>query len=204
VATEDTKAQLIDAAAAAFAESGYDGTRVADIARAAGLTTGAIYAHYGNKADLLLEALRARSEGALAELLYEQSGLSVLDTFASLGRRIMRPIDNSLPLLLEALCASRREPQLAEVMSSRLNNREARTAQLISTGQQTGEVDESLAPSAIARLVTLIALGSLMSRAIDLEPVTDADWSAVITRIVDSARPTASTSSSRTTERQEP
>ncbi|HEV8063904.1 MAG TPA: TetR family transcriptional regulator [Acidimicrobiales bacterium] len=202
VATKDTKAQLIDAAAAAFAESGYDGTRVADIARTAGLTTGAIYAHYGNKADLLLEALRAHSEGALAELMSEQGGLGVLEVLSNLGRRIMQRTDSSLPLLLEALCASRREPQLADVMLARLGGREARTAALIRAAQETGEIDPALAPPAVARLVTLIALGSLVSRAIPLEPIADDDWSAVITRVVDSARP-APAAISPTSERQD-
>ena len=37
---------LIDAAAEVFAERGYDGAGVAEIARRAGVTTGAIYSRY--------------------------------------------------------------------------------------------------------------------------------------------------------------
>ena len=43
---DDTTARLLTAAAEVFAEKGYDGAGVAEIARRAGLTTGAIYSRY--------------------------------------------------------------------------------------------------------------------------------------------------------------
>src|SRR5438105_3425195 len=51
--------RLIDAAGEVFTEQGYDGVRVQDIARRAGLTTGAIYANFRNKAGLLLQTINA-------------------------------------------------------------------------------------------------------------------------------------------------
>ena len=53
---------LIDAAAEVFAERGYDGAGVAEIARRAGVTTGAIYSRYSGKSELLLEALNRSFE----------------------------------------------------------------------------------------------------------------------------------------------
>jgi TetR/AcrR family transcriptional regulator, cholesterol catabolism regulator len=44
---------VLDAAAGLFAERGYHGTSVRDIAAAAGLTPVAIYSHFASKADLL-------------------------------------------------------------------------------------------------------------------------------------------------------
>ena len=49
---------LIKAAAEVFAERGYAGAGVAEIARRAGVTTGAIYSRYSGKSELLLEALK--------------------------------------------------------------------------------------------------------------------------------------------------
>ena len=48
--------RLVEAATAVFAERGYDGARVGDIARRAGLTTGAIYSNFTGKAQLLAAA----------------------------------------------------------------------------------------------------------------------------------------------------
>src|SRR4051794_26346167 len=55
---DDTTTRLLIAAAEVFAEKGYDGAGVAEIARRAGLTTGAIYSRYSGKAELLAEAIR--------------------------------------------------------------------------------------------------------------------------------------------------
>ena len=48
---------LIKAAAEVFAERGYAGAGVAEIARRAGVTTGAIYSRYSGKSELLLLSL---------------------------------------------------------------------------------------------------------------------------------------------------
>lgn len=56
---ETTRQKLLDAATEVFLEKGYEGTRVAEIARRAGLTTGAIYGNFDNKSDLLTAALAA-------------------------------------------------------------------------------------------------------------------------------------------------
>jgi AcrR family transcriptional regulator len=53
----ETRDRLIEAAAEVFAECGYDGARTNQIARRAGLSTGAIYSQYGTKAELLLAAV---------------------------------------------------------------------------------------------------------------------------------------------------
>jgi len=52
---------LVDLAAELFAEQGYTQTSIRDVARRASLTTGAIYGHFRNKADLLVEAISNRT-----------------------------------------------------------------------------------------------------------------------------------------------
>ena len=51
--SDETRARLVDAAAEVFSERGYDGAGVQEIARRAGLTTGAIYGRFTGKAELL-------------------------------------------------------------------------------------------------------------------------------------------------------
>src|SRR6266496_1457488 len=67
VTAAETRERLLRAAADMFAERGYDGTRVADIAAAAGLSNGAMYAHFASKAELLVGALRAHGRRLLAD-----------------------------------------------------------------------------------------------------------------------------------------
>ena len=55
-----TRARLIETAADAFVENGYGATSVRDIAELSSMTSGAIYGHFTNKANLLGEAVRYR------------------------------------------------------------------------------------------------------------------------------------------------
>src|SRR2546423_15544582 len=63
-----TRERLIEAAAAVFAEKGYDRAGVQEIARRAGLTTGAIYGRFTGKADLLQAAIESRTNDELDDL----------------------------------------------------------------------------------------------------------------------------------------
>ena len=56
-----TRTMLVDLAAELFAEHGYMQTSIRDVARRGSLTTGAIYGHFRNKADLLVEAIHNRT-----------------------------------------------------------------------------------------------------------------------------------------------
>ena len=56
---EDARARLIDVAIKLFAEKGYEGTSVRDLATAAGVNVAAVSYHFGSKDELYHEALRA-------------------------------------------------------------------------------------------------------------------------------------------------
>jgi AcrR family transcriptional regulator len=60
-----TRAMLIELAGELFAERGYVETSIRDITRRGEVTSGAIYGHFRNKADLLAEAISARTEAEL-------------------------------------------------------------------------------------------------------------------------------------------
>jgi TetR/AcrR family acrAB operon transcriptional repressor len=62
-----TRAALIELAADLFSTQGYLQTSIRDIARDANLTTGAIYGHFRNKAELLAEAISSRTSTDLEE-----------------------------------------------------------------------------------------------------------------------------------------
>jgi AcrR family transcriptional regulator len=58
--TAATKAKILDAAQALFAEQGFEKTQLDEVAARAGYTRGAIYAHYASKEDLFLELMEER------------------------------------------------------------------------------------------------------------------------------------------------
>ena len=172
-----------------IATRGYEGARVSEIAAEAGLSTGAIYAHYSGKADLLCAALNRRGPDAVAGLLDAGRGGSVAGTLKFLGARLVSGVRTGRArirgdVLIESLAASRREPQVAEVLRESIGGREKRLAELIRLGQESGEIAASVSPEAVSRLCMLLALGSVVTRAIDLPaPPTD-DWETVIESLV--------------------
>jgi AcrR family transcriptional regulator len=69
---ELTRTALIDSARHAFAQKGYEGASLDEIAANAGFTRGAIYKHFDNKEDLFLAVMaefNVRMLGSFAELL---------------------------------------------------------------------------------------------------------------------------------------
>ena len=72
---EATHDRIVDAAARAIRRSGYDGTGVADIMKAAGLTHGGFYAHFASREAMLAEA--ADRAGGEAVALMQRVAASV-------------------------------------------------------------------------------------------------------------------------------
>jgi AcrR family transcriptional regulator len=58
---ELTREALLDAASEVFANRGYDGGTLEEIAATAGFTTGAIYSNFGGKQDLIMPVLDERN-----------------------------------------------------------------------------------------------------------------------------------------------
>src|SRR6516162_10382761 len=52
----ETRERILDVAATLFREKGFDGVGLADIMKAAGLTHGGFYKHFGSKDDLEAQA----------------------------------------------------------------------------------------------------------------------------------------------------
>ncbi|WP_029107744.1 TetR family transcriptional regulator [Mycobacterium sp. URHD0025] len=59
---EHTRNVLLDAAEEVFARKGFDGAALEDIAEVAGYTRGAIYSHFGSKAELFLAVVERQRQ----------------------------------------------------------------------------------------------------------------------------------------------
>ena len=182
----ETRQRVLDAAAGVFADQGYDGARVAEIARAAGLSVGAIYNHYGSKADLLAAVVERDSAEELGRLLAAGEPMGVLDLIAGQGRTLdHRP---AAPLLVEVIMAARRDPDVAANLVEQVRGREDLLADFVRFGQTAGEVVDDVDPAVVARFCLMLGLGSLVVRALDM-PGTDPDaWASFISRLVDGFR----------------
>src|SRR5713226_2073008 len=82
--SELSRKQLMTAAIDCFARLGYQGTSIDRIARAAGVTKGAVYYHFRDKEELLFEAVKDRVGGFEQQVLEEVTPAE--DALANLRR----------------------------------------------------------------------------------------------------------------------
>jgi TetR/AcrR family transcriptional repressor of uid operon len=188
-----TRDRLLQAAAEVFAERGYEGAAVSDIARRAGFTTGAIYSRFRDKAALLLEVVRSAIEteqtaavSAASAGIYEELG-DRFSTFAAplldeSGRR-----DRNL--VFEAHAAARRNPDVGAMLSDFQRNQFAALTQLVQDAQDHGEVANGVDPAVVAALFMSIPLGLVMLELTGVElPGPDA-WAALAGHMATALRP---------------
>ncbi|MGW0479216.1 TetR family transcriptional regulator [Nonomuraea sp. NPDC003214] len=198
VTAAETRKRLLRAAADAFAERGYDGTRVADIAAAAGVSNGALYAHFGSKAELLVAALRAHGPTLMADLFAAHPDEPITDLLVASGRRLPRRRDALGYLIVEALVAARRDEDVAGPMRDYVRERADWITRLVRAGQDAGELDPAVSPDALAHFCFLLAMGSALVTP-DQHAVDDGEWVALLTRLVAAITRTGSTSATEAT-----
>jgi AcrR family transcriptional regulator/ferredoxin len=192
VTAAETRERLLRAAADVFARRGYDGTRVADIAAAAGVSNGAMYAHFTSKADLLVAALRAHGRRLLADAFATDPDQSITDLLVLAGRWLPRRHDDRQQLLVEALVAGRRDEAVAGPMRVYVGERADWIATLVRVAQAAGDLDPALSPNALAHFCLLLAMGSALVTP-DLHAVGDEEWTRLLTRVAAGLAPATDT-----------
>ena len=177
--------RLLDAAADVFAERGYERSGVAEIARRAGVTTGAIYSRYSGKAELLLDAIDRRMGTELELLLSGGAGEhSAAEILADLGSHLVDDTVRGLDLFLDAVVAWRRDPELAERLRFRFGDEDARLAKLVDEAKSDGQFDPTMSTDAVVRLAHALGIGMTVSRALGLAMPSETDWSAIVDRLI--------------------
>lgn len=178
----DTRERLLAAAADVFAERGYDGTRVADIAAVAGVSNGALYAHFDSKAELLVAALRTHGQRLLADMIAADPGRPITELLLKVGRGLRRRRDPRGYLIVEALVAARRDKDVAEPMRDLAAERANWLTDLMREAQAAGEIDPALSPAALGHFCLLLAMGSALITP-DLHRIGDQEWADLLTRV---------------------
>lgn len=185
---DDIRRRLIDAAAEVFAERGYDGARVQQIAERANLTTGAIYNRFSGKSELLLEAADHHSEDLLPMLLDAElrtadvlaaAAAALVDSKPTLGRA----------LLHELFLSARREPELADKLRPRLVESNDRLARLISEDQSAGLIHPEVDVAAMAVFCQAVGLGVDILQIIGVDLPSPDEWQRVVDLLISAVVP---------------
>ena len=188
VTAEQTRGELLAAAAKVFAQKGYDGASIADITAAAGLSSGAIYAHYGGKAELFAAVLLSHGPEQYGALIGSGDVANIADFVQIMGSSYDTRAAEESELVVEAIVASKRDAEVAKLVSTFVADAEALLTSSIKAGQESGVVDPDLSAEAIGRFAMTVALGSSLASALRLPTIDHAGWTQLIQRLVDATR----------------
>ncbi|MFZ1490637.1 MAG: helix-turn-helix domain-containing protein [Ilumatobacteraceae bacterium] len=155
-----TRAGIIETATALFSSDGYAAVSIREIAERSGVSSGAIYATFRGKADLLAEAVSVSIANDLEDIgpdvLAQPFAHVVGQQYAHLddpGRRRLRL------LLLQAAAAARTDPEVRERLGDMLRERIGTWTAAHEAWQRDQRVDPSLDMRALVLLLVSADLG---------------------------------------------
>lgn len=182
VEDDPLRQQLLEAAARVFARQGYAGTKIQDIVREAGLSTGAVYGRFQSKDHLLREAVIART-GKVAQL-GTPLGVRVAELIQRSARLLTDPLTDDEAVRLEAFVTARREPDVANAVAEAQAEWRTAIQPVVDAAVADGTVAADIDPEAVLFFVRTMHLGLLLQRAAGLAvPERDA-WSELVSRMV--------------------
>ena len=188
-AGDDTSSRLVHAAAQVFAEKGYDGAGVEEIARRAGFTTGAIYSRFSGKAELLAEAIRVHTSDEFDQLFAEHrfEGRAPTSSTTVGSHLVTGEADRQAsPSSSRPSWPPAATPRWPTLLREHLAVSGDRLAAMVADSKATGPVDPSLDTDAVAHFAHAVGLGFLLFEAAARPPRATSAGRTSSHRVVDS------------------
>ena len=139
----DVREQIVVAAREEFAERGYAGTSVAQVAARAGFTKGAVYSNFGGKPELFAAAIKAYYAGAVVGAVADALGAAATDVDRPPARAMAHALAENVllgerwpTLLSEFRAVVTQEPDLADLYAEL---RVTQRVQLVDALRRAGE-----------------------------------------------------------------
>jgi AcrR family transcriptional regulator len=172
-----TRERLLDSAARIFAEKGFGGATLEEIAEAAGYSTGAMYANFGNKEQLFLEVVAVHRSRAAARRIeqvtdiFDEALASGADPFDALTGMFVKAADRDrelAPLQAEFWLYAVRNPAARQVIADSLSGQVDELEPVVARALQRLGASPDAAPREVT--VVLLALIQGLARRRRLDP----------------------------------
>ena len=175
-----TRARLLEAAAAVFIKHGYAAVSLRDIAKAAGVTKGAIYGHFRSKGQLLVEVIRTQLAERDAQFDINAVAEQPMDVFV----QFINPLSRNLRLLqIDAAAAARHDPDVAAGVEEIYA---ARSSWILDTLRRLDS------PETLLYIINALSAGVGAQEAHG-RPAPDPDvWAEIVGRMFNARRPSES------------
>jgi len=150
----ERRGQIVEMALALVAKYGVPGTTLTRIASAVGVTTPALYAHFANRKEILLEALDVliQRRSAAHHLVTEGTPLERLREIGHRHSELVASDDKSVLALFEFIAAGPEEG-LRETLGERHLGLVDELARIVEDGQEDGSIIRDVDPQQIAWMI---------------------------------------------------
>jgi AcrR family transcriptional regulator len=183
--TDSTREAILAAAADSFAEQGFDRASMREIAQLSGITAGAIYSHFDNKAQLLMEVVkRALDSLPLSanritgneepEILTESAAIHT-DPKSRMLRR----------LSLEVHVAAARNKEVEALLFDYAEMAMAKFQKIIRGGQKSGKIDPARDPVFTVRGLVVFIMGLNHLDTLFPKLIGDRSWRRFVAETMD-------------------
>jgi AcrR family transcriptional regulator len=174
-----TRSRLLVAAATVFAQRGFHGASVEEIAREAGATTGALYSNFAGKEDLFLalfEETVAADVRDYSQAFSSGGGTPQEQGRATAGRwmQILRERPGYFPLFIEFWAYAIREPRLRERFAKHLAILRTANGRLVSEGAEHQGISlNAEMADRLGLVITALGNGLALEKLADPDAVPD-------------------------------
>ena len=165
---QETKARIIEKAAALFNQQGYAGSSMSDLMRVTGLQKGGIYNHFRSKDELALEAFdfavnRMQSE-FLGALKGKRHAVERLIAILSVYERMFDspPVQGGCPILNTAVESDDTHPALRERAQLAMDAWRILLQRIVDKGIMRGELHSTVDADTVATILIATIEGAVM------------------------------------------
>ncbi|MCG8589188.1 MAG: TetR/AcrR family transcriptional regulator [Proteobacteria bacterium] len=164
-----------------FASKGYAGTKILDIVKEAGLSSGAVYGRFESKNALLMEAVVTRALKSASQRSDRERSVADALVASAVARG---PLDTTEAIHLEAYVTARREPEVAEAVAEGRRRWRWALKRVVQAAEADGTFAADEDVESILYFLETVHLGLLLQRGAGFEPPDPETWETLIRRIV--------------------
>jgi AcrR family transcriptional regulator len=159
---------ISDAALRVFRELGYPNTRMADIAKSAGIGKGTLYEYFRDKADILRfafdEYFRIFIEGAFEAMMDKTEPSAKLISLVDFALQHAAEWEDHCAIYVDYFGVARTDKGGQFSISTIYRQIKSILMNIVSEGQAAGEIDKELAPAVVAELLVSVFDGIILHR----------------------------------------
>jgi len=178
-AGSSTRGRILHSAQTLFARHGFAGVSMPAIAKASGITAGAIYKHFQSKDDLFFEVVSRTVRSA--PLPETEAGMSaaalmpsIVATYTTPGLKLLRQ------LALEIHSASGKHPKVRRMLRQSLERSIAQISSVVALAQENGDIERSLDAEMLASTVMVFIMGLMHMETLLPHRVGDLEWNGFV------------------------